>query len=275
MISTAPMEINVVYSAGARRRRGRPPRRVGPARPSRLLILGLLNLLAASSLYYAAWWRVDKVLYIKILMHSPIPNVDLNAAAAMFQPRGARPVAKPSPPPPKVEPQPAWLKMLNDYAIAITAYTWLTLATMAAGALAMSSGAAFGRVAASRWKRRRALLALAGVAGLGLAGYLTWRQDQQSYLPDHLRMGMGGLVLVAGLIGLAVGRGVRQWTYFAAIAVIVSAIGSAAGLYVANVYGAIDPDELPLTFLPFVGVVFACHFLWGWILLPVASRLGR
>ncbi len=267
------MEITVVYSVGARR--GRRRRLLGPARPSRLLILGLLNLLAASSLYYAAWWRVDKILYIKMMMHSPIPNVDLSAATTLFQPRGVPAVRRPPAPPPKPVPQPGWRRTLNEYAIGITAYIWLTLATMAACALAMSSGAAFGRVAASRWKRRRILLALAGVAGLGLAGYLTWRQDQQSYLPDHLRMGMAGLVLVAGLLGLAVGRGVRQWTYFAAIAVIVSAICSAAGLYVANVYGAIDPDELPMPFLPFVGVVFVCHFLWGWILLPVASRLGR
>jgi hypothetical protein len=86
---------------------------------------------------------------------------------------------------------------------------------------------------------------------------------------------MAGPVVVCALLGWAIGRGTRGITYVAAVTLVVSAVGSVVGLYLGTLYDAVEPAELPMPLLPFLATVFLIHSIWGWILLPLASRVRR
>ena len=83
---------------------------------------------------------------------------------------------------------------------------------------------------------------------------------------------MSALMLLAALAGSAIGRGARGLTRLAGVLLILSAVGSVAGLYLGSQCGAIRPGLSSLTFM---GIVFVVHSAWGWILLPVAARIRR
>lgn len=276
---TAPsLDVKIVYSATKRRRASGKPRPTGtPSRSSRLILLAALNLVVAGSLYYGIWWRVDKFIYLKLMLTMPLPGVDVDAATGFLRPNPAGATA--SPPAATDEPGPAptsrFAPETTQVVMVATSYGWLTLATFVTCVLAFSAGTLFGWRGGQVW--RRAGLVLAGIALLVLIGaaYASWSKYGAEYPPAHLRAGMGGLGLVVALIGVAVGRGQHGWLRGAAVAIILAGVGSALAVYLGTLCDAIKPDELPMSLIPFLFVVFAVHSLWGWILLPIASRIDR
>ncbi|MEK7731537.1 MAG: hypothetical protein AAB363_06740 [Planctomycetota bacterium] len=270
MTTSTTLEVKVIFDASSRGRR-RPTRRVGcsprVSRSSPWIVLGLLNFLAAGGLYYATWWRVDPFIYLTLMLKTPV-DVDLNMAAGIFVPRPTEP--REQTPPPSVAP--SYTGRTAQMMIGGAAYGWLTLATLAACTLSASAGAAIGRIGGLRGRRVGTLLALTLTLVLAIAALVVWNQFGRHYLPIHLRMGMGGLVLVTALIGLALGRAARGLARLAAITLILSAVGTVAGLYLGSQCGAIPPAQsAPL----YLALAFLIHSGYGWIQLPILARLGR
>ena len=279
MNSTPPLNIKVVYSVSKRQRK---PRRVsygGGTKRGRLLwLLGLLNLVAAGGLYYGSWWPVDKELYLKLMLHTPLPGVDLDAASDLMGDRGAPDSGAPQS---QLEPETApsagqspsegsrFSGRTTQVVMVATVYSWLTLVTVAASALALSAGSALGRAGGPFGRRVGLILLLGTVLALGWGACSVWIDYGMGYPPNHLRIGMGGLVLLAALLGLAIGRGTRGLTYLAAIMLILSAAGSAVALYLGAMCDAVGPERATLQFL---ALIFVIQSLWGWVLLPPASR---
>ena len=278
MASAAPLDIKVVYSSSRRHpRRGRNLRGGGPTPRSRLLLLGLVNLLAASGLYYTTWWLADPELRIKLIFHTPLPGMSPQMTAGVLVP----PRPKLSPPPPRAvvgqAPGAAHsVKGVSTDALIFvgTVVAWETLATIAACALALSGGTLVGFAESGRWRGVVIILALLALAALGWAMLGLWTKYQR-FTPDQLRYDVASLVVLIALMGLFIRRGARRLTFLAAIVLIISAAGSAVGLYIGKQYDAVKPEELPLPFLAFVILVFVIHSLWGWILMPLASRVGH
>lgn len=278
MTTSTPLEVKVIFDASSRGRR-RPTRRIGyPQRVSRSspwLVLGLLNFLAAGGLYYATWWRVDPFIYLTLMLKTPV-DMDLNMAAGIFVPRPTEP-REPVPPPVVEQPSPptvapSYTGRTAQMMIGGAAYGWLTLATLAACALAASAGAAIGRIGGSRGRRVGTLLALTLALVLAVAALVVWNQYGKQYLPSHLRIGMGGLGALSALIGLAVGRAARGLARLAATTLILSAVGTVAGLYLGSRCGAIPPAQATPLYL---ALAFLIHSGYGWIQLPILSRMGR
>ncbi len=277
MVASAPIEVKVIFDAASQGRR-KPTRRVDHtprvSRSAPWIVLGLLNLLAAGGLYYVTWWRVDPFIYLTFALKTPM-DMDLDMAAAMFLPRQAEPL-EPSPPVVEQPSSPAAPQVYTGQAARImiggAAYGWLTLATIAAFALAASAGAAIGRIGGSRGRRVAALLVLTLTFALAIAALVVWNQYGRKYLPNQLRIGMGGLVLLSALIGLAVGRAARGLACLSAITLILSALGTVVALYLGSRCGAIPPERaVPL----YLFLAFFIHSGYGWIQLPLLSRLGR
>jgi hypothetical protein len=278
MRTAPPLDVKVVYSAAKRRRASGKPRPAGaPSRSSRLILLAVLNLVVAGALYYGIWWRVDKFIYLRLMMHTPLLGVDIDATSGFLVPN---PAGAPESPPAATDevgplPTSGFAPETTQVVMVATSYGWLTLATFATCVLAFSAGTLFGWRGGQAW--RRAGLVLAGIALLVLIGaaFASWSKYGAEYPPAHLRAGMGGLGLIITLIGVAVGRGRRGWLRGAAGATILAGVGTALAVYLGTLCDAIKPDELPVSLIPFLFVVFAVHSLWGWILLPIASRIGR
>ena len=278
MNTSAPLEVKVVFNASSRGQR-KPTRIVSrPQRVSRSshwIVLGLLNLLSAGGLYYATWWRVDPFIYLTLMLKTPV-DVDLNMAAGIFVPRPTEP-REPAPPPAVEQPSPpsivpSYTGRTAQIMIGGAAYGWLTLATVAACALSASAGAAMGRVGGSSGRRLGTLLALILTLVLAVATLVVWNQYGQQYLPNHLRIGMGGLGVLCALIGLAIGRAARGLARLAAITLILSAVGTVVGLYLGSRCGAIPPTQAT----PFCLILaFLVHSGYGWIQLPILFRLSR
>ncbi len=245
-------------------------------RSSRLVLLGLLNLIAAGAVYYGAWWRVDKdYLYLKLIMTTPLVGVDANTSTSFLVPK-RQDADQPQPPPVRQQTEtqePRFHGVTAQTLIPVTAYSWLALATIASCALASAAGAALGSALGSSGRLIALVLALAALAGLGWVGFGVWTEYGMTFPPNHFRAGMGGVILFFVLLGMATARGARGWTRFAAVALILSALGSVAGLYLGTLCGAIKTTEFIVPFLPFLAIVFVIHSLWGWILLPMASRI--
>lgn len=277
MTTSTPLEVKVIFDSSSRGRRRairRADRSPHVSRSWPWIALGLCNLLAAAGLYYATWWRVDPFIYMTFMLKTPV-DVNLDMAAGIFVPRSSEPL---EPTPPVVE-QPASPTVTKSYTgqtaqkmIGGAAYGWLTLATLAACALAASAGAAIGRMSGSRGRLIGWILGLTLTVILALAAFIVWNQFGRKYLPVHLRVGMGGLVLVAGLIGLAVGRAARGLARLAAIMLILSALGTVAGLYLGSRCGAIPPEQS--TFLYLV-LAFLIQSGYGWLQFPILTRMGR
>ena len=239
------------------------------------LILGLANVLAASGFYYGTWWPADRFLYLTVIMRTPLPGVDLEAASALF---GVT-VAGPTTPPETVSiktpqvPTPRFTGQTAATVIGATMYGWLTLATVAYSLLALAAGTTLGEVGRGRSRRIWVILAFGMLVMLGWAGFDVWSQYGPEYPPNYLRAGMAGLVVLSALLGMAIGRFAAWFTRFAGVAVILSALGSVAGLSLLRACDAVDPTY---SSIPFMAMVFAAHSFYGWLLLlPIASRVGR
>ncbi len=269
MSTTSPLDVKVVYDARSRRRRSRSVRPYLSRGGRRLtpILIGMINLAAAAGIYYGAWWQADPELRLKLLMHTPLPGVDVDEAAAVFGPPQTRALAH------RKAAQPGSSDTRKQAALFVgTAFGWEALCTLASCALALSGGALLGRAGGATWRAGAIMLAVVGLSAAGWKAMGLWTQYGR-FVPDQLRVDMGAAVLIFALIGAAIARGVRGLTLLAAIALILSACGSVFTLHVGARYGAVQPSELPMSLLPFAAAVFAIQSLWGWILLPLAWRL--
>ena len=268
MSTAATLDIKVVYDVRSRRRRGR---RAAPAPRGRrglsLVVIGLVSLSVAASLYYGTWWRADPELRLKLLMHTPLPGVDVGQAAAALGPSSA---AAPSAPKPASSSTPAARK--HAIWFVGTALGWEVFCTLAACALALAGGAQLGRVSTSSWRAAGMALGFAVLCFAGWKAYGLWVQYHR-FVPDQIRVDVGVVVLIFTLIGAWIARWARGLTLLAAILLILSACGSVLGLYVASHYGAVQPSELPFSLLPLAALIFVTQSLWGWILLFLSRRL--
>ncbi|MGB2986140.1 MAG: hypothetical protein WBE26_09685, partial [Phycisphaerae bacterium] len=266
MTTVPPLDIKTVYSALKRHRRRKPGLYGrGSVRHSRLVLLGMLNLIVAGGLYYGTWWQVDKFLYLKLMLNTPLPIGDIEAPSSFLVPNLTdAPKTQPSP---KIEGDPTTLPRFTGQTaqviLWVSAYGWLSLAVIANCALALAAGSSLGRSGGSTWRVFGFIFLIAAVAGLAWIGHEQWVRYGTEYPPDYWRAFMAGPVLVCVLLGLATGRGTRRWTYVASIMLILSAIGSVVGLYLGSQCGAIKPAELPVSFLPFLAIVFVIHSVWG------------
>ena len=278
MTATAPLEVKVIFDASSRGRR-KPTRRVSrPPRISRSspwIVLGVFNLLAAGGVYYATWWRADPFIYLTFMLKTPV-DMDLDQAAGIFVPRNKavrEPVPLPAaqqPPAPAALPQ--WTGDTVRKVMGAVGYGWLTLATVAACALSLSGGASLSRIGGSPWRRAGLVLAATLTIAMAVAAFAVWTEYGRTYLPSHLRFGMGGLVLWTAAVGLAFGRAARGLARFAAVTLILSAVGTVVGLYLGSQCGAIPTEQsTPL----YLALAFLVHSLYGWIQFPILSRMGR
>ena len=276
MPGASSLDIKVVYSGSSRKRvRVRPSRDRGSLRRSTLMAFGLMNLLVSGGLYFGTWQWADPELRVKLLMHTPLPGVDLEAAADAFLPR--QPVDR------RVAPRrrgnnPSSLQQRTEaqtaqaLGFAGTIVGWEVLATLVSCAMALSGGALVAKATSKKIRAGVLIAGLLGVVALGWHAYGLWQQYGR-FVPDQIRIDIAALVAILGLVGLAMSSGARRLTRLAAILLILSAAGSVIGLHVGTHYEAITPDALPASLLTCSVGVFLIQSAWGWLLLPVASRI--
>lgn len=276
MSTARPLDIKVIYSASSRRpqKRGQTiaARRKSPA--SRWALVGVVSLLAVGGHTYATWWPVDKFVYMVFAMKTPIPGVDVDqAAGALFPGLAAGAETEPTLSPEEGPAEtPKYVGQTATIVIGVTAYSWLTLAMVASCALAVSAGAAFGRAGGSQIRRVGAILAAGSALILAWIAFDILSEYDRGFPPSYLRAWMAGLVALSTVIGMAIGRGVRGLTRLAAVTLILAGVGTAVGLYLGNQCGAVSAERsTPLAML----LAFVVHSLYGWILLPISSRLAR
>ncbi|MBU0717681.1 MAG: hypothetical protein KJ749_05480, partial [Planctomycetes bacterium] len=270
MKTSEPLDINVVFSATARPRKlrvRRPP--AAPAAGRRVgVVIGVIGLLFAGGLAYVTWWQADPFIYGVFTWSTPVPGVDANQVALQLFPKLAS--SSDLTPPTVTDEESAAAIVTGVTATGIisgVAYTWLTVTQIAACALALSAGALWGRI--SGVGARRIGLILAALVFIVIV-YVTYTvyAEYGTYKPRHLRVGMCILVGLAALVGLSIGRGVRGWTRFAAIALIVSAAVTGVGVYLWGLCEAISPEWSSVSV---AGVAFIIQSLYGWLLLSLTN----
>jgi hypothetical protein len=265
MSSPSTIEVKVVFDSTLRGRRGTvrvtPHTRAEGARSWRAL--GVVHLLVAAALYYGIWWRVDPFLYMTLMMKTPV-EVDLGAAAGMFGVPGATQATRAE----KAEASIAVRK--TQTAVGSTVLGWLTVSTASACALALAAGAGWARFRSSGFTRSAWLLVVLGTFALWLAAFLEWRAYGAAYPPKHLRVGMGGVVVLCGFIGLLMGRFARGLSKFAAFALILGGVGTVVAIQLGAQYEAIEPAYATGTAL---AIAFAVHSAYGWLTLPLLRWL--
>ena len=274
MSNPQPLEVKVIYSASSRRRRRRGVRvsRSSPRGPRRtgLFALALLNLAAAGGLYHWTWWKVDPEIYLQLSLQAEIPNTVIRPAAdatdaaisALENPFAVTAPAGSAVP----------LVSKRQMVIVGSAYGWLTLATLSAIALAMSGAMLLERFLGS-WLRWVGLAAT--VVGVCAAAWVVLDVAAKAgwgFKVSEWRQGMGGLVVLAALVGLSIGDRSRGFTRLAALLLILLGAGSAGGLYLLSRFDALSPERSTPMFL---AGAFIVHALWGFILIPLASRILR
>ncbi len=287
MTAVQPLDVKVVYNA---RSRGGGSRSYAVVRSGKRggawWIVGLINLVAACALGYVSLWQVDRdFLYDKIFCEylvwkAPLPGIDVDVAAqAMFpglvQDGAAAESAQPDSPPPAEPLMIAGLQATT--VVGVAAVAWLTLAMVASCALSLAGGAAWGRAGGRVCRVLGMLLLAAAVVGLAWATYSAWVEHEGGIPPSQTRCGLAALVIIAGLVGLSIGRGPRGLTRLSAAALILLAVASVVGLYLAHLSGAIELNASsaePAT-VAFVIVFVAAQAVWGLLLLPIASRVWR
>ncbi len=276
MSSPSPIEVKVVYSTSSRKRRGGGTARAStPANANRLVLLGVINALLASGLYYGTWWQADPELKIKLLMNSEIPGVDLDQLQSMI-PKDPKAKAGQGPAPQRPVPPKEAASGVSARTVLLpaTIVGWEILMTVAGCALLLSAGSLMKRSRIGAARGVILVLGLLGLAVLAWGAYADWTKYGR-FTPDQLRYDIGiGLALLTVLAAL-VGHRHHGLTRLAAYTLILSAVGSAAALYICADFDAIKPDELPMALYPTIAVVFVAQSLWGWILLPISSRIGR
>lgn len=270
----AQLDVKVVYSASSRGGRRRKRVHATPTRSSRLLLLGLINLIAAGSLCYGVWWWQDSYLRVKLLLYTQMPGADPDAVSRFFDekaPAGTAAQGVVRRIPPTSGGSVPWKRALKAGFFPATVIGWEILATAAACALALSGGTLVSRGGSGTWRRGGIWLALLGLAGAGYALYALWGRYGRVN-PIVIRTTVTGFVVVTALIGLIWRNRERGLAYLAAILLILSAAGTAGGLHVAARYHAVPPEQATPQFL---AIAFGVHSVWGWVLLMAASRIAR
>jgi len=269
-----PLDIKVVYSASGRPARARRARPVSPGgrRNTAWVVLGIFNIAAAGALCWATWWPADRFIFETFVWKTPIPGVDLHAVAGIFgvHPDQAEGVRRDEVPTEEPAESPTFTGETARLIIGGSAYTWLTLATVAACALAMAGGAGLAAAGGAPWRRVGWILSAGAVMGLAWGAYDTWTEFGMEFPTETNRAGMAGLVILCLVVGLAAGRHPRGLSRFAAVMLVLSALVSVGGLLLGDACGAIEPEHSAIGFL---AIVFVIHSVYGWILFPVASRL--
>ncbi len=274
-MSSSQVDVTVVYSDKG----SRPIRRVagGAARVGSrrgLALVGLLSLLLASGMIYVTWWPANHFIYMTFTTKTPVPGIDTDQLAMLF---GIRPsMAKSNDLQTKVDDakpsdSPRFVGVTATKVIGISAYGWLTLSTLAACLLAMSAGVAWS-CSLGRFLRKVGLvLFVLGLAGLVVAAYLDWKEYGRLFPTAHVRFAMASLMVLAMMLGLAIGRGVKGFFRVGSIAVILAGVGTAAALYLGGECAAISPElSAPIYMLK----AFAVHSAYGWILLFIGPRVA-
>lgn len=279
-------KISVVYTADGDT--------LGRSRGRRALIaiLGAANLAAAAALYYVAWWPIDNWMVETYLLEAPfVPASEMAQFARLFRinPAEVRNGAADSAqlPPPPVEPPalnslPApWLdrtpwriRIPGRYQAPLTTvamYGWLTLAALAVWTLALAGGACVG--AAGGWRIRSVgkVVAPVGVVALAAWGAYVWVTKQTQFSVDDGRLAIAGVAAVCALAALASGRHPVGWVRVAAIMVILSAMGTAAGLWLAACCDTLSGERASLGFMLKAS---ALHAAFG-VFLLAASLFRR
>jgi len=281
MHKSGPVEVQVVFDSS--RQRGRRTRPV--ARPSvsrAMLLLGAISLLVSGAMYYAIWWKVDPFIYLSLCLKSPLdvrvptaetaggqPDLE-DAASVIFRIRPERNSNPGTDSGETTAAAPRWTGSTARNVIGAAAYSWLTLATLGCLALALAAGVQLSSGSAGGMRILGAFLTIGIAAALAYGAFRVWGEFKIGYKPNHLRLGMGGLVLLAAAVGLTIRRGSRPASRVASIALIVAAAGSAVGLYLWGEAGAI---EMRYAAPGFLALVFAVHSLFAWILLPLSWRI--
>ena len=276
MSTARPLDIKVIYSASSRRPRRRGQSIAGRSKSPAAwwALVGAFSLIPACGLTYATWWPVDKFVYMTFAWKTPVLGVDADAAArAMFPGLTAGAGTEPNPSADEKPDGPQkYVGETATFIIGITAYSWLTLSTIAAGVLALSAGVAFGRVGGTQVRRVGVILAVGGALILAWIAFDILTEYDRGFPPSYLRAWMASLVGISVLIGMAIGRGVRGLTRFAAVTLILAGVSTAVAIYLGGQCGAISAERSTLLIML---LAFAIHSLYGWILLPISSRLAR
>ncbi|RME41421.1 MAG: hypothetical protein D6788_01275 [Planctomycetota bacterium] len=279
MSTVPPLDVKVVYSASKRRRRSarRPvDRGTGGTGRLTLLAVGAVHLLLAGGIYYGTWWWADPELRIRVLLNVPMPDVDLRQFDRMFEnapPPGSTPTVR-TPPPSRSAPPPDAAETTRDAALFVgTFYGWEALSTLAAAVLALAAGVHLGRAGGRGLERTGMALTILLVLAWGAGIYYLWSRYGIRYRVVHLRYAVGGLVAVFLCAGMWLSRGHRGINRLSAVLLILSALGTAFGLYVGLRFQAFRPADFPYPFWACVALAFVGQSLWGWLMLPLSGRL--
>jgi hypothetical protein len=108
--------------------------------------------------------------------------------------------------------------------------------------------------------------------GLGVAAYFVGHNYGRHYQPIHLRLGMGGLVLLAAALGLTTSRSEARLSRLAGVALILSAAGTVIALHLGVKAGALEPRYATASVL---AAAFSAYSAYGWLLLTMMWRLAR
>ncbi len=253
-----------------------------------LVLLSLLTLCSAGGLTYATWWPADKFIFEAFILRTPIPGMDIDqVAATMFggltakRDKGKSPATN-SVPVPRASAHaaanldeaapPMFTGTTATNIIAISAYAWLTISTVACCLLSLSAGA--GAVGA----RRRGFRILGWLGSLAAAGalaygaYVVWQEFGTRFPTDYLRWGMAGLVGLAFFLGCAIAPSARKALKMSGFALLGAAVCTIICLCLGRLSGAVEPYYCSPVFL---GTAFAAHSAWAWILLLLAPRLAH
>lgn len=267
MKPNSPIDIKVIYGSSSKQP-GPPVKRGGTAKKTNAIwSLALINMFVSGALYYGTWWEVDPFLYMTLIMKTPLAvDVDLDAAAAaMFgiQPSSRKPRTLPADQSPETKQQTQWSGKTSQFIIPLMSYMWLTLATVASGLLAMSSGSLLSKARSGQSKLTGRVCI--GVTLLILITFIViiWSRYGVGYHPNHLRIGMAGFVLLCLTVGLTLAARSSGLARLSSIGLIVSACCSVLGIIFGYYCGAIESEYY--TFV-FIVLVFLIHSGWGWIL---------
>jgi len=278
MSADTGLEVKVVFDAASRgRRRGKAVSVVRRrSRPTLWVYLGVLNLVAAGAAYYITWWKADPFIYMTLIWHTPIPGLSLGAVDTAFANAPGAPLdgstADNSLSSNNKTQGPTIVGMRATEVIGVTTVAWLTIASLCTTALALAGGSLLGRAGGTALRRAGVVLLVGFVVLLGYAAFQTLSEYGRHYPPRHLRIGMGGLTLIALLLGMAVGDRTRGFCRMAGAATILAGMSTVAALYLGHLCGSIEPEWVTPTFL---GLTFAAVSAWGWVVYPLGTRWAR
>lgn len=263
-----PLDIKVIYDASLR---GRSPARraIRPAQASRArrgVLLGGASVLVAILLYYLTWWQVDREIYLRLLMHTPVEGVRTEDLSQMF---GIPPESPPRVEPVRVGSAAARSPRTVQVMLGVTSYGWLTLSTLSACCVALFGAASIARGIDADLRRIGMILGGGVLLGLAYGVAIVWADYGWRYEPRHLRLAMSAPVALAASLGMAYSSRLSFFARIGGIALVVAAIGSVVALWLGNRCGAVEADHVSVLRLI---AVFIAHSAWGWVILLLGAR---